>query len=54
MQKEMVFEVWRDKVLISRSEQAPGSVFNPLDESEKNYCDFLEPSWRNIKVDPET
>ena len=38
----------------SRSEQAPGSVFKPRDKSEKNLCDFLGPSWWNIKVDPET
>ena len=40
-------------VLISRSDQAPGSVFNPRDEGGKNYCDFLRPFWCNIKVDPE-
>ena len=38
---------------ISRSEQAPGRVFHPCDESEKNYWDFLEPFWNNIKVNPE-
>ena len=37
----------------SRSEQAPGSVFHPHDESEKNCCDFLGPVRCNIKVDPE-
>ena len=42
------------RVLRSRSEQAPGSVFHPHDINEKNYCDFLGPSWCNIKVDPET
>ena len=38
---------------ISESEQAPGRVFHPSDDSEKNYCDFLGPFWCNIKVDPE-
>ena len=37
----------------SRSEQAPGSVFHPRDESEKINCDFLGPFWYNIKLDPE-
>ena len=37
----------------SRSEQTPGSVFHPREKSEKNDCDFLGPSWSNIKVDPE-
>ena len=37
----------------SRSEQAPGSVFHPRDESGKIDCDFLRPFWCNIKVDPE-
>ena len=37
----------------SRSEQAPGSVFHPRDESGKIYCDFLGPFWCNIKVDPD-
>ena len=37
----------------SRSEQPPGSVFHPRDEKEKNDCDFLGPSWCNIKLDPE-
>ena len=36
--------------IISRSEQAPGSEFHPRDESEKNYCGFLGPSWSNKKV----
>ena len=36
----------------SRSEQAPGSVFHPRDESAKNYGDFLGAFWCNIKVDP--
>ena len=40
-------------ISISRSELAPGSVFHPHDKSEKNDCDFLGPSWCNIKVDPE-
>ena len=40
-------------VFISRSEQAQGSVFHHCDESWKNYCDFMGPSWCNIKVDPE-
>ena len=39
--------------VISRSEQAPGSVFQPRDENEKIYLDFLGPSWCNKKVDPE-
>ena len=39
---------------ISRSEQAPASVFHPGDKSEKNDCYFLGPSGCNIKVDPET
>ena len=38
---------------ISRSEQAPGSVFYPRDESGKIDCDFLGPFWCNIKVVPE-
>ena len=38
---------------ISRSEQAPGSVFQPRDESGNIDCDFLRPFWCNIKVDPE-
>ena len=37
----------------SRSEQAPGSVFHPRDESGKNNCDLLLPFWCNIKGDPE-
>ena len=36
----------------SRSEQAPGSEFHPRDESEKNDCGFLGPSWCNKKVNP--
>ena len=39
---------------ISRSEQAPGSKFHHRDESEKNDCGFLGPSWCNKKVNPET
>ena len=38
---------------ISRSEQAPGSGFQPRDESPKIYCDFLGPCWCNKKNDPE-
>ena len=38
---------------IYRSEQAPGSMFHPCDVSKRNDCDFLKPSWCNIKVDPE-
>ena len=38
---------------ISRSEQAPGSVFQPRDKSGKIDYDFLRPFWCNIKVDPE-
>ena len=38
---------------ISRSEQAPGSVFHPRDENGKLDFDFLGPFWSNIKVDPE-
>ena len=38
----------------SRSEQAPGSVFHPRDKSEIIDCDFLGPSWCNIKIDSET
>ena len=38
----------------SRSEQAPRSEFHPRDESEKNDCGFLGPSWFNKKVNPET
>ena len=38
----------------SRSEQAPGSEFHPRDESEKNVCGFLGPSWCSKKVNPET
>ena len=37
---------------ISRSEQAPGSVFQPHDKNEQIDCDFLGPSWCNIKEDP--
>ena len=37
----------------SMSEQAPGSVFHPRDESGEIDCDFLQPFWWNIKVDPE-
>ena len=40
--------------LISRSEQAPGSEFQPRDESEKSDCGFLGPSLSNKKVNPET
>jgi hypothetical protein len=36
------------------SEQAPGGEFHPRDESEKNDCGFLGPSWCNKKVNPET
>ena len=36
------------------SEQAPGSVFHPRGENEKNNCDLFWPSWCHIKVDPET
>ena len=42
-----------DCTLISRSEEAPESVFHPRDESGKINCDFLRPFWCNIKVDPE-
>jgi hypothetical protein len=42
-----------DKSYTSRSEQAPGSVFHPRDENGKIDCDFLQPFWCNIKVDPE-
>ena len=35
---------------ISRSEQAPGCEFQPRDESDKNDCSCLEPSWYNKKV----
>ena len=38
----------------SRSEQAPGSEFQPRDKSETNYCGFLGLSWCNKKVNPET
>ena len=37
----------------SRFEQGTGSVYYPRDESGKIYCDFLQPFWCNIKVDPE-
>ena len=37
----------------SKSEQAPGIVFHPRDENGKIDCDFLQPFWCNIKVDPE-
>ena len=40
-------------IYISRSEQAPGSVFHPRDESGKIDCDFPQPFWCNIKVDTE-
>ena len=39
--------------LISRSEQAPGSVFHPRDENTKIDCGFLGPFWCNKKLDPE-
>ena len=32
---------------ISRSEQAPRSVFHPRDESDKIDCGFLGPRWCN-------
>ena len=38
---------------ISRSEQAPGSVFHPRDENTKIDCGFLEPFCVNKKLDPE-
>ena len=38
----------------SRSKQAPGSEFHPSDESEKNECGFLGPSWCNKNINPET
>ena len=38
---------------ISWSEQAPGSLFHPCNESGIIDCDFLGPFWCNIKVDPE-
>ena len=41
------------KMCKSRSEQAPGSGSHPSDESDKNDCEFLGPSWCNKKVDPE-
>ena len=41
------------EMLKRRSEQAPGSVFHPRDESEKIDSDFLGPFWCHIKVDPE-
>ena len=41
------------QLAISRSEQAPGSVFHPHDESGKIECDFVQPFWCNIKVDLE-
>ena len=45
----------RKKVLHkSRSVQEPGSEFQPRDESDKNYCGFLGPSWCNKKVNPQT
>ena len=31
--------------LISWSEQAPGSEFQPYDKSEKNDCDIMGLSW---------
>ena len=37
-----------------RSEQAPGSEFQPRDKSEKHGCVFLGPSWCNKKVNPQT
>ena len=47
---------WSQNVcpLRSRSEQVPGSEFHPRDESEKNDCRFLGPSWCNKKVNHET
>ena len=53
-----MFQTFADSSLpllvISRSEQAAGSVFHPRDQSGKNDCDFLGPSWCNIRVYPET
>ena len=49
----MIFLTPSNKMDTSRSEQAPGSVFHPSDESGKIDCDFLRPFWCNIKVDPE-
>ena len=37
----------------SRSQQAPGSGFQPRDESDKFNCVFVGPSCCNRKVDPE-
>ena len=50
--KNILFE--KHHFFKSRSKEAPGSVFHPHDNSEKNLCDFLGPFWCNIKVDPET
>ena len=40
-----------NKVVRSRSEQAPGSVFHRRDESGKIDCAFMQTFWCNIKVD---
>ena len=45
--------IWQLEEEISRSEQAPGSGFNPSDKSTKiDFC-FLGPHWCNKKVDHE-
>ena len=38
---------------LSRSEQAPGSVYHPREKSTKIDTVFLGPCWCNKKVDPE-
>ena len=43
----------QSRLVRSRSEQAPGSVFHPRDDSGKIDCDFLGPFGCDIKVDPE-
>ena len=40
-------------LLISRSEQAPGSEFHTRDKSEQVDSDFLGLSWCTKKVNPE-
>ena len=56
MSKEIflvIFECCMTFNPISRSQQAPVSVFHPRDKSGKMDCDCLRPLWCNIKVDPE-
>ena len=51
--KKFKKNIHTEQTLISRSEQAPQSVFHPRNESDQINCSFLGPSWWNKKVDPE-